>query len=244
MPKFLEAAKDRLLNTIMPSRRLQQHWTTHDANIALYECLSSRNPPVPNEIILQILDEPSRWLQARVITTPLELKDTPLRIGNNPGEQPILSIHGLSKLEATQVRCIAFSFSSRDQGWSHDIEHHRTFDGSWTWMEALLSRPSTAINTEPENNDQSRFESEQMQLDEAEEIVRCELQRNRHAGKQAEDYRHELGRDHVFVQHIQSGDSIVLLGRAMFPAWVNIVHEAKIEVFCMDDLTGRLNNTG
>lgn len=59
---------------------------------------------------------------------------------------------------------------------------------------------------------------------------RWELQRNRHAGREAENYRIELEKDHEMLTFLREGDKIALWARALYPGWRNFVHEAKIEL--------------
>ena len=215
----------------------EQPWTIHDSNVALHQCLSKRNPPIPNEIILQILDDPSRWIRTGIMTARVQSNNEPIRVGNhlrNGGQQQILTTNPLTRPEVAHIRCIVFTYKSRDQGWSHDTRHHGTYEASWTWMEASLTRP--AAGEDEENEDQ-------LQIKEAKERVRYELGRNRHSGQKPEDYRHELDVDHEMLSQIEVGDSVVLWARAMFPAWENRVYRAKIEVWCMDDLSGVMNST-
>ena len=83
----------------------------------------------------------------------------------------------------------------------------------------------------------------QLQVKERKEGKRFELQRNRHAGRAPENYRCELGTDHELLRQVESGDSIVLWARAMYPGWENRVYKAMIEVWCVDDLSGVMNST-
>ena len=91
--------------------------------------------------------------------------------------------------EIHNIRRVDFSFTSRDQGWSGYRQHYGTYEASWTFFEASLTRPTTETNSEEDRQDQLRIK-------ERKEAVRYELQRNRHAGSEAESYRHELGTDH------------------------------------------------
>lgn len=209
-------------------------WDIHDSNVALHECLSRRNPPIPNEIILQILDDSTRWIRTKAVDYKVPDDDRPIRVGSgyrNEGQRPILATKQLSSLEVVRMRSIVFSFRSRDQGWSDDPLHHGTYEGSWTWMEASLTRTPSMFQSEQEREDQLRTK-------EAKESVRYELQRNRHAGREPESYRCELRGDHGLLQQWQEGDGVILWARAMFPAWENRVYEAAIEIWSMDDLTG------
>lgn len=66
---------------------------------------------------------------------------------------------------------------------------------------------------------------------------RYELHRNRHAGRNAEDYVIELGTEHELLQRVEEGDRFALWARAVFPGWENRVHKARIEICCFDDLS-------
>lgn len=215
-------------------------WTLHDSNLVLHQCLSTRKPAIPNEIILQILEDPSRWIRTRVIHARLRAEQEPLRISSNlqnRGDMQILATNPLSEREIRGLRNVVYTFRSRDQGWSSEAnQYHGTYEHSWTWFEAGLTRPidSSASETEREH---------QLQIRAAKEGLRYDLQRNRHAGSDPENYRHELGRYHELLQRAEDGDSVVLWARASFPGWENRVYNARIEVWCSDDLAGVMNST-
>ena len=174
-----------------------------------------------------------------ITSTPPEIETKPIVVGanhRNRGELKILDSRSLSSFEIAQLRSIVFTFRSCDQGWSHDFHHHQTYNGSWTWLEASLSR------TIPTNDVQLEGD-EQLQLKEMKEKVRYELQRNKHAGREIIQYQHELGVDHELLQMIEDGDSIVLWARAMFPAWENRVYSTSMEIWSVDDLRGMLDST-
>lgn len=139
---MLQSAKHRLRNMLTGS----QAWTVHEANIAIFEVLSTRKHPIPNEIILQILDYPSRWIPTSIIHACVA-SDKPLfRVGSNfqnQGEQQILATSPFSQLEAQQIRSVVFVFTSKDQGWSSYPHQHGTYDGSCTWLECGLIDSNT-----------------------------------------------------------------------------------------------------
>lgn len=234
--RLLGSASDLLRNILTPPSP-NESWTRHEANVALHECLSRRSPPIPNEIILQILDQPSRWIRTRV--TRVATDDEPMLIGTDlqsRGEQRILATKPLSQSEVLRVRRVVYTFRSRDQGWSSYPTQHGTYEGSFSWFEASLTRLIATDLIESERHDQ--FQSKT-----AKERIRYELQRNRHAGRDPETYIHELGTDHGLLQHAEEGDSLVLWARASFPGWENKLFNASIEVWCVDDLTGRMDST-
>ena len=207
-------------------------WTRHDANLALHQCLSSRKPSIPNEIIFQILDSPSLWRKTRTVSAHVASEDEPIRVGDtlrNRGTQQVLSTNPLSKSDVMRIRRITYKFRSQDQGWSSYPRHRGTYEGSWTWFEAGLTRPISSNCAEAEG-------SEENQIKMAKESIRHEIQRNRHAGSAPEDYEHELDINHELLQEVEAGDSVVLWARATFPGWENRVYGASIEVWCIDDL--------
>lgn len=238
--RLLGSARDFLHKMLtFPSPNESKAWTRHEANEAIHECLSRRSPPVPNEIILQILDQPSRWICTRVINARVATDNEPMRIGSNlqnHGEQQVLATNPLSQPEVQRVRRVVYTFRSRDQGWSSYPTQHGTYEGSFTWFEAGLTRPISTDVIESERNDQ-------LQLKAAKERTRYELQRNRHAGRDPETYIHELGTNHGLLRHAEEGDSVVLWARASFPGWENRLFTASIEVWCADDLTGTVDST-
>lgn len=238
--RLLESGRSLLRNVLTPPSNLEcEPWTTTESNVAIYRCLSRRSPPIPNEIILQILDHPSRWIRSQVINARMASDNEPMRVGidlRNRGEQQILATNPLSQLEVPRIRRVVYTFRSRDQGWSSYPTHHGTYEGSFTWFEAGLTRPTATDLIDSERDDQ-------LELKAAKERIRYELQRNRHAGREPETYRHELSRDHKLLQGAKTGDSVVLWARASFPGWENRLFNACIEVWCVDDLTGRVDDT-
>ena len=199
-------------------------WTTHDANITLHQCLSTSTltrRALPSEIILQILDHPTRWIYVHSVNCSNQ--------GHQPVNGQILATDPISAYSVARLRSIVYSFQSQDQGWSSYTEHHGTYDASWTWFEAGLTRFAEQI---PEQEDSTR----EQELRAEKERERYELQRNRHAGREPEDYRIELDRDHELLRRVEDGDRLALWARAMFPGWKNWVHHARIDVLGVDNL--------
>ena len=159
-------------------------------------------------------------------------ENEPVRVGStlkNRGEQQIIATNPLSKSEVLRIRRVIFTFRSKDQGWSSFPNQRGTYEGSWTWFEAGLTRP---VSSDPSD----ALYAEQLQIKVAKERVRYELQRNRHAGSEPEVYRIEFDVGHELLRSIKAGDSIVLWARALYPGWENRVYDASIEVWCVDDL--------
>lgn len=165
---MLQSAQHRLRNMFTGS----QPWTVQEANVAIFECLSNRKHPIPNEIILQILDHPSRWIRTTIINARVASDKQPIRVGSNlhnQGEQQILATNPLSQLEAQRIRRVDFVFKSRDQGWSSFRHQHGTYDGSCTWFECGLINSSTDGSEAPN----------ELQGGSVKHSTRHELQRNR-----------------------------------------------------------------
>ncbi|KAI9793375.1 MAG: hypothetical protein M1816_000267 [Peltula sp. TS41687] len=198
----------------MADSEAELRWTTHDSNLALLNSLSTptpTTPALPPEIILHILEEPSRWvLNTRVtLTTPYVRHVT-------GAEEIILRASPLS-CPVSRVRKIVFSFRSHDQGWTSSRIHRGTYNHSWTWFDAGLIR-------NPSNPEQSQT------------TPRYRLQVNRHASEQYEDYRIELDREHELLKTLRDGDEVVLWACQRFPGWCNFVETATIEIWTLDEI--------
>ena len=63
------------------------------------------------------------------------------------------------------------------------------------------------------------------------------LQRNRHAGKQEEDYTFEIYPEDDRLNSLEPGDEIALLACAMFGGWENYVETAQMELWSQDDIS-------
>ena len=211
-------------------------WTTHDANVALHQCLSTptpHRPALPNEIILQILDHPSRWMQVHSVKFRAVAAHEPLRCrsdGPQHGDWQILVTDPVSRRVINTLRNLVYSFRGHDQGWSSYPQSHGTYAGSWTWFEAGLTRFD-------DKNAQGEELRRQKDMRAEKKRDRYELHRNRHAGLIPEDYVIELGTEHDLLKRVEEGDRFALWARAMFPGWENKVHEARIEICCVDDLS-------
>ncbi|KAL9026477.1 MAG: hypothetical protein Q9196_004860 [Gyalolechia fulgens] len=145
-------------------------WTTRTSNLTALICLSrpSSSPPrpaLPPEIILQILSHPTRWLLTHAQST------SGIHVSNQ--EIPIVALPPLTAHEVKWLRRLVFRFRSKDQGFSWDRHNHGTYAGSWTWFEAAL-RGDGPMGTRDDPDLHVR--------------TKWELQRNRHAGTQFEDY--------------------------------------------------------
>lgn len=187
-------------------------WTTHDSNVALFECLSQANPKspaLPAEIIMLILADPSRWIETRRESYGHQISSTgiPSSFIEGTDISPIIKTRAFSAHEAVGLTRIIFTFCTQDQGWSSYPEHHGTYNQSYTWMETGLYEYGGSAGTQ-----------------------RWELQRNRHAGQRPEYYTVELDQDHELMRMLEQGDCIGMWARAKYPGWSHRVFGAKIEL--------------
>lgn len=226
-------------------------WTTHDSNLALFECLSTATPArpaLPTELILKIVSLPSRWVSLHSIrlsassdpSQPI-VKVLGDRRSGIPVLVPVLSTHPLSAREVGRLREVVFTFCSRDQGFCGDPDA-----GTWSWFEASLARLSRAGGDEQGPcNDAAEWAGsyertvEWMKLHEQslESQPKYQIQTNECASTEVKDYTIELTDEHEMVQHVQEGDRVILWACACFGGWENRVYEAKITVLGVDDLT-------
>ncbi|KAL8780401.1 MAG: hypothetical protein Q9213_006486 [Squamulea squamosa] len=200
--------------------------TTHASNLATFFCLSRPSPSrpaLPPELILQILAHPSRWLLSDSVSMR-----TPKTVSAN--DIPIVTLPPFTFAKVNLLRRITFRFRSKDQGWSWDTENHGTYAGSWTWFEAVVPGGEIDMSNSDDSDDEGTGQVKK----------RFELQRNRHAGSQYEDYEIVFEDGDARMTELKNalteGDILELRACARFGAWVNHVEEAKVEVWCPDDL--------
>lgn len=215
-----------LTSTTASSRPLPN--TTHASNLATFFCLSRPSPSgraLPPELILQILAHPTRWLLTHSGSAG------PIRVVNK--DLPIVTLRPFTTEEIQTLQRIVFRFRSKDQGFSWDTPNHGTYGGSWTWFEAVVRSG--------DNHDSDGPASHSAGEDKVKK--RFELQRNRHAGTRMENYEIVFddgdSRMVELKSFLKEGDVLEFRACARFPAWVNNVDEAKVEVWCMDDLASR-----
>lgn len=112
--------------------------------------------------------------------------------------------------------------ANRSPGYSNAADHWRgTYDHSWTWFEvAILARQSSKVSGS------LRYPP-----------PRRHLQSNVHAvidfkvHKNTWDSRDEDVERQEWLQFLRPGDVVQLIPRALYPAWVNYIKRAEIEIF-------------
>ena len=225
----------------MPSESDPNEFTIHEANLALYQCLSTATPKrkaLPAELILQILEHPTRWVctYATAFPDPEAPESRAIRVpagfdNRQANIQVVLSTEPLAPAEIGRLRSVVFTFTSKDQGWSSYPDHHGTYENTWSWFEAGL-RPQTRGG----HGTTARGEGGDERGEEVGRYERFHLQRNRHAGREQESYRIELGLDSPLLRRMEAGDVIDLLACAQCAGWENQVFEASIEIWSFDDI--------
>ncbi|KAF7181190.1 hypothetical protein CNMCM7691_000319 [Aspergillus felis] len=180
---------------------------------------TTENEKIPDSLTAPSLEFGDSWVRSSVHRDhDVTVTDQDL-VTNTEGEQegfrylssaPIGVHH---KSEVYPVRKIAFTITSKDQGWSSYPESHGTYDNSWTWFEAVV-----------------RSESRPMRQ-------KRRIVSNVHAGK---DYKTHVvtwsadatdEEDRMFVKSIRRGDYIDLTVWAAFSGWENHVASARIDIF-------------
>lgn len=203
----------------------ESSWTTHDANLALVSALTQPSsntpsrPALPLEIVLQILEHPSRC----ILTSCVSIKypeEGPFRVRSGRAPLAIVKPLSLAPSEASKVRKVVFEVTGKDQGWSSYSSDHGTYNNTWTWYEAIVRSSKV-------------FEGESFDYEE----YRVELHRNRHAGEKPETYRTEFVGEHELLKKIREGGVIHLDACARFDGWECQVHGARVEVWSVDDLS-------
>ncbi|WFD26227.1 hypothetical protein MNAN1_001204 [Malassezia nana] len=112
---------------------------------------------------------------------------------------------------------------SHDQGWSSELRRDwlGTYQGSYTWWELTLDRPSRPLpRTDAGNQDP----------DATEEIHRVHVCHNIHASREYKHHTITFDYDHPLVRDIQQGDRLSLWVRTQYPGWCNFVRSAQIHV--------------
>ncbi len=229
-----------------PSTSPAESWTTHDSNLALLECLSTATPTrpaLPAELILQILDHPTRFVPLHSVAhAPSADPTKPIFVIRDRATGiPVLYTRPFPARDVRRLRKVEFAFRSRDQGFSSCPD-----EGSWSWFEASLARfPGTDEDGGGQDGDDAAertgsygWTEEWMERHDKrlEDEPRYKIQTNRHASTEIQDYTIALTDEHELVRRAKEGDRVVLWGCACFPLWENRVYEAKISVLGVDDL--------
>ena len=203
----------------------------HASNLSLLTCLSipsGRRPALPLELILQVLEDPTRWILASERMDSCTLS-APRSISYHVGSEDVASTPPFTLYRLSTLRRISFILRSKDQGWSSYPNDRGTFRNSWTWFEARIERSEVGSPEHAQGQDRANISSQTC-------VYSCRVQTNRHAGSDLEEYTIEYGPSSELLQLIQKGDRIILSAHAQYGGWVNFIDHASIELWCVDDL--------
>ncbi|KAL9586747.1 MAG: hypothetical protein Q9212_000693 [Teloschistes hypoglaucus] len=157
-----------------------------------------------------------------------------MRVRN--ARRPMILLGPFTAEQVTRMRRIVFRVRSKDQGFSWDRQNHGTFAGSWTWFEAIVRK------ADEHDRDPRATLIEHHLGPPNDELVKksFELQRNRHAGTQLEDYEVVFNEGDERMTEVKDvlreGDVFGVRACAAFPAWENQVDHAEVEVWSLDNL--------
>ncbi|KAM0791454.1 hypothetical protein ACM66B_005908 [Microbotryomycetes sp. NB124-2] len=115
---------------------------------------------------------------------------------------------------AKPVRRIRVTTRSRDQGFSSFNQFHGTREGSSSWFELALVRPTT----DPDGTQSLDI------------ITRQDLFANVHASTDFVCHSVSLDRSHPCLDRAENGDLFVVYASAQYPMWSNLVKGCQLEV--------------
>ncbi|MCJ1465745.1 hypothetical protein MMC07_004364 [Pseudocyphellaria aurata] len=210
---------------------------TRDSNRELLSVLSSpssHRPALAPELILQILSDPSRW-----IMTWNDNIIEPTPVPYTEDSRILLRTPPLTARSVSLLRKVVFTMRSHDQGWSSYPTNHGTYENTWTWFDAAVETKSVEAVQEAHGDIDSLVAGMPKPLDSPNVRRRHRIQSNRHAVKEAENYRITIDRGQEPLDDLKVGDQIMLIACARYPGWVNTIEAAGIEIWGEDDLNER-----
>ncbi|KAF8876553.1 hypothetical protein BD779DRAFT_1560070 [Infundibulicybe gibba] len=156
---------------------------------------------------------------------------------------------------STKTRMIRFRISSHDQGWASELgEPGTTYQGAYSWFEAIILRPIFPRDGSREQLGSFLIERVERELalpsvDDLQQFgftygggMTWMLQRNAKAKSTLTN--HEIiwtkggafgnpgsGGGAGFVAALQKGDRVAVIARAMFPDWENHVESVQVDIY-------------
>jgi hypothetical protein len=154
-----------------------------------------------------------------------------------------------------RIRKVKFEMESNDQGWGGLPEDKGTYNGSWSWFEALIYRASASpcwldLTVNPLNLGANFSSSDLKELFPEPEPNGWHIQSNVVASNESRFHsvswtefeedattidstslKGREGLSHELVRSLEPGDRIMLMAKAKFPGWENRVYQASIEIF-------------
>ncbi|KAE9392943.1 hypothetical protein BT96DRAFT_829998, partial [Gymnopus androsaceus JB14] len=157
-----------------------------------------------------------------------------------------------------RIRKITFQMESHDQGWASTEVDQGTYNGSWSWFEAVIFRASaspfwldlTSDPTSPFNLGAKFNSSDLKELFPEPDPNGWHIQSNVVASKEPRwhsvtwtefedeeahrDPTSSKGREgigHELVRLLEPGDRVMLIAKARFRGWSNHVSQGSIEIY-------------
>ncbi|KAG7441458.1 uncharacterized protein BT62DRAFT_478816 [Guyanagaster necrorhizus] len=234
----------------------EDHIPSDDEVISVKRTL---NNYLPVEIIDDILDFAQYWSCIRE-RRRIQVRAAAVPTGETFPKADWCYIVSPPVPQDAKVRSVKFVIESCDQGYGGEPEHRGTYEGSWTWFEAaiicgepwwlseVLRMPVDLYREGLEFPEDVRSAARAAEVRSREEEgsrwhvgVNVTAQgfykehtiiwpRTNEKTKQR-TMRGLVGLSHEFVRLLEPGDRVALMAMAMFPAWINKVKGASIDVF-------------
>ncbi|KAF2806865.1 uncharacterized protein BDZ99DRAFT_465625 [Mytilinidion resinicola] len=210
---------------------------------------------LPTELALTIID------YAQYYPIVHSRRDEELKViasnykGNSAAALCVVSepIPAIQDGERIKRKTVKFRLRSHDQGWGGDPGCPGTYNGSYTWFEASILRPSGSaevtpiplnlfISPRPTSSSLDRYHVSLVAPPNAPDDPVWHIQRNMCASPQERTHEVEWregsafdpslgsGDGKGFCETLQPGDRIAIWARALYPGWLNCVKEASMEV--------------
>ncbi|THV02253.1 hypothetical protein K435DRAFT_836588 [Dendrothele bispora CBS 962.96] len=209
---------------------------------------------LPPELVDEIIDLAQYWPRVRTHC------EVPTRVGN--GElccylvTPPISAETSRPLRHRRVREIRFKVRSHDQGWGGEYGHQGTYNGSWTWFEAVILPPPAMLGnpkwyqevlTGPTRLKSNVLQTVSLVQDgqprrwfiqcnvtasgmTREHTVTWTIDGTDHEEQRYDQFKGRVDRGHEAVRLLKPGDRLAMIAKALFPGWVNHVISASAEI--------------
>ncbi|KAJ5928397.1 hypothetical protein N7466_007353 [Penicillium verhagenii] len=161
---------------------------------------------LPSELGLSILTHAGYWLRSRAAR-----KESKRFTEHNCRDRTPYLVSEPIKGERFPVQEIRIDVWSHDQGWSSYPDDHGTYNGSWTWFDLGIQRPSGR-------------EDISTGLGRAVTNVHASLTTRHHEVV----YRRD---EQPWMRELQADDQISIIPRALYPGWQNITEGISIEIY-------------
>ncbi|MCJ1470919.1 hypothetical protein MMC07_009567 [Pseudocyphellaria aurata] len=187
-------------------------------------------PPSISTLARDTHSDPSRWI---LTWNDNIIETTP--VPHTEDSRILLRTPPLTARSVSLLRKVVFTMRSHDQGWSDYPTNHGTFENTWTWFDAAVETKSVEAVQEAHGDIDSLVARMPKPLD-SPNIRRHRIQSNRHAVKEAENYRITIDRGQEPLDDLKVGDQIMLIACARYPGWENTIEAAGIEIWEEDDV--------